>query len=293
MDLMTTTDVHIVVGFDGSDDATSALSFAAAEALAREGDLRIVYAIDDTMLNSTWGIVFDVDAERRGGEELLAKARAQAIEAGLAPEAVETGTLLGQPAAVLTKLSEDAALVVVGRRSESGERSMFVGSTAAGLAGAAGCPVVMTSQLNATEAETKAIGVGLDPGAHGLVAVEWAMKRAKRLGDRVQVLTVVKKAQSRFLLGSGPSEEQIARAVADVRAQVEAAVGELRAAAPDVDVAVEVRYGSPIDELLAFSEEQDMLILGVHPSFPTYSLGGVVRGLMAHANCTLGLIRHK
>lgn len=290
---MTTTDVHIVVGFDGSDDATSALSFAAAEALAREGDLRIVYAIDDTMLNSTWGIVFDVDAERRGGEELLAKARAQAIEAGLAPEAVETGTLLGQPAAVLTKLSEDAALVVVGRRSESGERSMFVGSTAAGLAGAAGCPVVMTSQLNATEAETKAIGVGLDPGAHGLVAVEWAMKRAKRLGDRVQVLTVVKKAQSRFLLGSGPSEEQIARAVADVRAQVEAAVGELRAAAPDVDVAVEVRYGSPIDELLAFSEEQDMLILGVHPSFPTYSLGGVVRGLMAHANCTLGLIRHK
>ena len=40
------------------------------------------------------------------------------------------------------------------------------------------------------------------------------------------------------------------------------------------------------------SEELDLLIVGVHPTFPTYSLGGVVRGLMAHSGCTLGLIRH-
>ena len=290
---MTTPDIRILIGFDGSDDSMAALEFAATEAAVRSGVLHIVYAVDDTVLNSAWGIVFDVEAVRRGGLELLERAREIAHARGVPLEKIETECLVGQPAAVLSRLSETSSLVVVGRRAESGAHSLFVGSTAVGLAGTAGCPVVMTSDLNRTDAPQNAIGVGLDPGAHGIVAVEWAMKRARRLGDRVQVLTVVKKPQSRLLGGGAPSDEQLTKAVDDVRARVEAAVDSLRQTIPDVKVEVDVRYGSPIDELVAMSEELDLLIVGVHPSFPTYSLGGVVRGLMAHSSCTLGLIRHK
>ena len=289
---MTTPDVVILVGFDGSDDSLAALSFAASEAAAREGRLHIVYAVDDTVLNSAWGIVFDVEAVRRGGQDLLAQAREAAHARGVPLERIDTECLLGQPAAVLSRLSESSSLVVVGRRAESGDHSMFVGSTAVGLAGTAGCPVVMASGLTLAEGHRGVIGVGLDPGAHGIVAVEWAMKRARRLGSRVVVTSVVKKPTARLFGGSEPSEDQRGRAVADVRQRVQAAVDVLAGEIPDVKVEVDIRYGSPVDELVAVSGEVDLLIVGVHPSFPTYSVGGIVRGLMAHSACTLGLIRH-
>lgn len=289
---MTTSDTRIVVGFDGSDDALAALAFGAREALARSGELRIIFAIDDTVLNSTWGIVFDVESVRQTGEEMLGEARKVAMGLGVPDDAIVTDTLAGPPASVLRKASESASLVVVGRRSEAGSHSMFVGSTAVGLAGTAGCPVVMASQLIGESEPSGVIGVGLDPSARGVVAVEWAVRRAARLGARVQVLTVLKKPQSRLFARGPVTDEQAAIAVEDVRRRVQAAVDEAVGDA-DVVVDVEVRYGSPIEQLVAASKDMDMMILGVHPSFPTFGLGGVVRGLMAHAECTLGLIRHK
>ena len=101
---MTTPDIRILIGFDGSDDSMAALEFAATEAAVRSGVLHIVYAVDDTVLNSAWGIVFDVEAVRRGGLELLERAREIAHARGVPLEKIETECLVGQPAAVLSRL---------------------------------------------------------------------------------------------------------------------------------------------------------------------------------------------
>ena len=45
--------------------------------------------------------------------------------------------------------------------------------------------------------------------------------------------------------------------------------------------------------LVARSEELDLLMLEVHASFPTYSVGGLIRGVIAHARCPVGIIRPK
>lgn len=284
-------EVRILVGYDGSDDGVAALNFGVAEAVARGGVLHLVYAVDDTVLNSAWGIVFDVDAVRKAGLDLLEQAREQAHGRGVPLDRIETECLVGQPAAVLSKLSEQSSLVVVGRRAERGTSAMFVGSTAVGLAGTAGCPTIMASALNQDAQPKRVIGVGLDPGGRGVVGLEWAMKRAKRLGDRVRVVSVVKHPTSR-IWGAGPTEEQRERAMADVRQRLQAGLDAAAVKIPEVPVELDVRYGAPADELVALSQEVDLLIAGVHPSFPTYSVGGTVRGLMAHSTCTLGLIRH-
>lgn len=296
---MNTTGAHvrILVGCDGSDDARAALRFAVAEALGRDAVLHLVNAIDDTVLNSAWGIVFDVEAVRQGGLDLLEEAREQAQALGLPPERIETDCLVGQPAAVLSRLSETSSLVIVGRRAESGEHSMFVGSTAVGLAGTATCPVVVVSQLNVPDAHpTGVIGVGLDPGAHSGLAVEWAVKRAKRLGARVVVMSVVKPPAAGLFRSAGrtgPTDDEKTRLFAGIRGQVEATVASVTAEVPDVDVDLQFRYGSPTDELIELSRHVDLLIVGVHPSFPTYAVGGKVRALMTHSVSPLGLIRYK
>ena len=289
--------IRIVVGCDGSDDARAALTFAVEEALGREGILHLVNAIDDTVLNSAWGIVFDVDVVRQGGLDLLEQARDEAHALGVPLERIETDCLVGQPAAVLSRLSETSSLVIVGRRAESGEHAMFVGSTAVGLAGTASCPVVVVSQLNATEtARNGVIGVGIDPGVRCVLAVEWAVKRAKRLGARVVGMTVVKPPAAGLFRSAGrtgPTDDEKTRLFAGVRSQVEQVVASVVAEVPGVDIDLQFRYGSPNAELLELSRTLDTLIIGVHPSFPTYSVGGKVRALMTHSACPLGLIRYK
>ncbi len=34
-------------------------------------------------------------------------------------------------------------------------------------------------------------------------------------------------------------------------------------------------------------------MLEVHASFPTYSVGGLIRGLLSHGRCPIGVIRPK
>lgn len=289
-------DIRILVGCDGSDDAAAALAFAAAEARDRDGILHLVHAVDDTVLNSAWGIVFDVEAVRRGGVELVDAAREEAVRLGVPADRIEADCLVGQPAAVLSRLSDTSTLVIVGRRAEPGDHAMFVGSTAVGLAGTAGCPVIVASGLSPRPEPAGVIGVGLDPQGAGTLALEWGVKRAKRLGARVVVMSVAKPPAAGLFRNAGrpgPTDDEKTRMFDGIRARVGAAVDAIRAEVPGVDIDVQLRYGSPTDELIEFSRQVDLLILGVHPSFPTYSVSGLVRALMTHSAAPLGVIRHK
>ena len=54
-----------------SDDSVAALHFAIAEAQGRGGVLHLVHVIDDSVLNSAWGIVFNADSFEREAASAL------------------------------------------------------------------------------------------------------------------------------------------------------------------------------------------------------------------------------
>ncbi len=62
-----------LVGFDGSEDSHRALQHGIGEALQRDAELVLVHAVDDTVLNSAWGVVFDPEEIKLGAAEMLAK----------------------------------------------------------------------------------------------------------------------------------------------------------------------------------------------------------------------------
>ncbi len=285
---------RVVVGFDGSDDSARALVRGIQEAGRRDAELVLVHAVDDTVLNSAWGVVFDPEEIKDGAAEMLGKAVDDAVDAGLSRHRVRTEVVLGNPAAALARLSEQASLVIVGRRSAEPGEKLFAGSTAVGVAGTSRCPVIVVSANDVVhEQPTGVIGVGVDTAARGAVALEWALSECDAHGGRVIVVSVCRAPQGRWFSGGRPTPEQEQAAVQVTQARMSDMVSEITEDFPEVEVALEVSYGNPLDVLTERSEELDLLVVEVHASFPTYSIGGLVRGLLSHARCPIGVIRPK
>jgi len=285
---------RVIVGFDGSDDANRALRHGIAEALEREAELVLVHAVDDTVLNSAWGVVFDPEEIKLGAASMLATGVNDALAAGMSKHRVRTEIVLGNPAAALTRMSSQASLVVVGRHSSVDGERQYVGSTSVGVVGAAHCPVIVVSATDIVREErTGIIGVAVDTSARGAVALEWALTECKDHGGKVVVISVCRAPQGRWFSGGQPTPEQQDAAVEVTRARMAEMISEITEDFPDVDVVLEVPYGAPLDLLVTKSEELDMLVVEVHAAFPTYSVGGIIRGLLSHGRCPIGVIRPK
>lgn len=285
---------RVLVGFDGSEDAHRALQQGIVEAKRRGAELVVVHAVDDTVLNSAWGVVFDPEEIKLAAAEMLANAVNDAVAAGMERSRVRTEVVLGNPAAALTRLSDQASLVVVGRRSTATGERLFVGSTSVGVVGAAHCPVIVVSDTDiAREERTGLIGVAVDTSARGAVALEWALTECQAHGGKVVVISVCRAPQGRWFSGGHPTAEQQQAAVAVTRERMIEMIAPLAEQFSGVEITLEVPYGAPLDILVARTEELDRLVVEVHASFPTYSVGGLIRGLLSQGRCPIGVIRPK
>ncbi|MFF8381624.1 universal stress protein [Streptomyces sp. NPDC015661] len=148
----------IVVGVDGSKDCRAAVAFAAAEASLRDARLMAVWVWPRPLLSR------DDDAEGLADRRrLLAESVAGFAERH--PDVqVEQVITRGHPVEALTRASQDALAVVVGRRGRGGYSGMRIGSTVHGLLHHAACPVITVPLPEA--------GGTLDaaPGAEGRAA---------------------------------------------------------------------------------------------------------------------------
>ena len=126
---------RIVVGFDGSDGAKRALTWAAAEARAHGGTLRAVYA---------WR-----PGEFGSEEEQVAIAQKR-LDEGIAEVlganpgvSIETVSEPGHGAKVLLDNAGDAQMLVVGSRGHGGFTGLLLGSVGQHVATHAETPVVV------------------------------------------------------------------------------------------------------------------------------------------------------
>lgn len=285
---------RVLVGYDGSDDGRAAIEFAVGEALLRDADLHIMYAVDDTVLSSAWGIMLRLDEVQSIGAELVAEASEVAKGFGFNPDRIISDVAIGQPASVLGEASRGAALLVVGRRSTAGAEGMFTGSTAVGVVGIAECPVVVVSAVNPSPTVRHGeIGVGVDPSAQNALAIEWAMVRAQRLAARVRLVAGIEDGGLARLFGRRLSAEQREAALVEAHDKVAALAAPFMEKYDDVDVLISVHDGEPVPVLLKVSQEVDLLILGASQKMMGFGVGGVLRGIMAHSHCPLGIVRHR
>jgi len=280
----------ILVGYDASDDADRALEYAAGLAAVTKTMLQLVFVADDTVVNSAWGVVFDGSDVQAAARRLLSTAASKANALGVAKKRIRTKVAIGTPVGVLTQLSQDCLVVVVGRRAHSGHSRQFSGSTAVGLAASVRCPLVVVADSGSYDPEGP-IGVALDAGGAGTAALDWVLSNPMHAAGPVRVVSVCRAPQSR-IFRSAVTTQQIDAAIAETVSTQATLVSRIAARYPDAPpIATEVRYGSPVDELASLSGTLSVLVLEAGVRFPTYSVGSVVRGVMAHADCPVVLVK--
>ncbi len=169
----------VVVGIDGSPAARNAAVWAAGEAADKNLPLKLVYVIHSAAEPT------DPPDPVAAASSALADARdAVQTTPGLQ---VETESLHGNPLATLIELSRSAAMVAVGSvgMAHSCHRA---GSTAAALAGSAGCPVAVIRNPDSVQ-RAGPIVAEVDASPDNRAVLGWAMAEAKLRHAPLRVIT--------------------------------------------------------------------------------------------------------
>ena len=146
----------ILVGIDGSHPSGAALRWAAEEAAAGGGRLRVVYAwVPAPLVPLAYGFAPDVLPTAAAGEaeigppggvnaESVGRRVLEALTAsGHADLEVDVRVRQGHAAQVLLDESADVDLIVVGRRGVGGFAAAVMGSISRYVSAHARCPVVV------------------------------------------------------------------------------------------------------------------------------------------------------
>jgi nucleotide-binding universal stress UspA family protein len=131
----------IVVGVDGSPQSVEALRWAARTAPALGAGIRAVGAWEYPPEYAGYVPLgsdnFD-EMTRNRLDQAVREAFGDDVPAGLS-----TSVVFGHPSKVLVHESEDAAVLVVGRRGHGGFRGLLLGSVSAACVAHAKCPVLV------------------------------------------------------------------------------------------------------------------------------------------------------
>lgn len=287
----------VVVGFDGSPAAMSAVEWAAAEASQRVASLRVLVAADypgmPTLPRSgSWTPRLLQASAEDHLEEALRVARKR-----LPDERVHGRVITGKAAGALVDASRTAALLVTGSRSLSAERSVILGSTSAITATLAHCPVVVVRGVADPDVSfTRPVCVGVTTSPRSGGALAFAAEAAARRGVPLNLTAAWTMPASEGWEYAPWQTESLAAFARTLRADscraVTDALTAIQDGYPGVEVAGEVSEMAPWAALEAQSRRAGLLVVGSRGTggFEGLPLGSVARAVLDHSMCPVAVV---
>ncbi len=275
----------IVVGYDGSSDADSALVWAAHTANLHQQPLVVVIVASDR----------DPAAGqfREAGDQAVEQWRTQAFdrlkELGVVHHTVEIRH--GAVVPELLRAADGAAMLVVGSRGHGVATGMLAGSVSQHAVRHAACPVVAVRPCRSPHA--RRIVVGVDGSPESERALRFACDRALATGVAVVAVYGHHSLGSRMLALDGAlSETEMHRIGAADRFLAELTAG-VAADYPDVEIAREAIAVRPGQLLADCSGVAALVVVGSRgrDAFTELLLGSVSQHVLHHAECPVAVVR--
>lgn len=269
---------RVVVAYDGSTPARTALDLACDLGAARGLPLHLVCAVDADDAVSA-------EAFTATAQAALASAAALAASRGVT---ATTATPLGSPSAAVLRQVRTGDLLVTGTHGHRPVARVFLGSTSSALVSHARGPVLVARR--STAAPDAPVVVGVDGSPWSVDAVALAAREAQARGVGLRAVLALPPVVDAVGLVDVPDAAQ----VEDARALVAEAVAGLAEDHPDVPVTTSVVVTHPVDALLAASHEASLLVVGSrgHGALRRMLLGSVSRELSQRASCPV-LVVHR
>ncbi|MDW3846916.1 universal stress protein [Micromonospora sp. BRA006-A] len=284
---------EILVGYDGSADASVALNWALDEAGRSGRPVRLAYVFEWLTVTGWIGPgvapgVWPDEAARQQVDELVRKAAADA--AADRPGLTVHGEVFdGPPALVLQERSADAGILVLGSRGHGGFGGLLAGSTAVSVTAHAHCPVVVVRDGQA--ATSGPVVVGSDGSESALRALGFAVERAAQRDVPLRVLRAWEPPGDRWV----PPDFDPEQVAASERAAAEAELAPWRESFPDVPVEIEAVPGSASALLVEASRSAQLVVVGSRGrgGLRGMLLGSVSQQLIQHSHCPVAVVRER
>ncbi len=271
---------RVVVAFDGSPPAHTALHLGMALAEERGSELLLVCSVD-LGTDPTWTRSFTSTAE-----EVL-KAAAEQARDRLGPERVVWSAEFGHASSRILALTVPGDVVVTGTHGHRPVAGVLIGSTSNSLITHAPCPVLIARTSTIPEGKPVVVGVDGSRVSHG--ALRMAADEAARRQVLLRAVRAVEPVVDAAGMVAGPDDDTVKGAEAEVAETLAA----LRADRPGLVTEVVVTQAHPVEALISASHVAGLVVLGSRGRGPIRSalLGSVSREVAHRAECSVLVVR--
>jgi nucleotide-binding universal stress UspA family protein len=278
--------VEVTVGVDGSASSLEAVKWAAAEAAALVGTLRIIHAVPWPALYGPRGPSATRGPVTAEAGRVLEEAESVATDRSPSLK-IDTELIPGAPQMVLTVASHEADMLVLGNRGRGGFTGMLMGSLAAALAHRASCPVVI---VRGSASPSGPVVVGVDGSPADRLVLGAAFERAQREGTSVCAIHAWDAPEPFLPTPPWSREAEVLQSAAGRVLRV--ALAPFEASHPGVPVEASLVTRSATAALVDASERALIVVVGSHGSGALRGLlaGSVCHGVMYHARCPVEII---
>lgn len=282
---MTTHTPRIVVGYDGSADAETALTWAAAT--AGEQKLPVDVVVVATQMDP---IVGEYRAhEDEAAEERRRSALQRLEELDVAESRVEV--CHGPVVPELIRASAGASMLVVGSTGHGLTTGTLTGSVSQHVARHADCAVVVVRPQRSPHA--RRIVVGVDGSAESGRALRFACERALATGESVTAVHGYTSLSTRMLNLDPAGTGSVARRVALANTFVADICSDLTLTYPGIEIEPEAIAVRPDHVLVDASGAASLVVVGTRgrDAFAELLLGSVSQYVLHHAQCPVAVVR--
>ena len=283
----------ILVGYDGSEFAETALDWAIEEARSADGELIVVVSTGRQVMADaaiTGPFLEQIEEE---AEKTARRAVQKAQDAGVSARGIlERGDVAG----VLVNESRDSSLVVLGKRGRHGLRGRL-GSVSAATAAHAECPVIVLPESSESSQGdfTDRVVVAVDKLGLESPSVKQAAEYAQAHGKGLSLVTVIPSMTS---LPSGSAEldqavaEQLTEPARNMLQKVEDGVVQQF---PGLGTSIHILSGRPADALVQASASADLVVVGTrgHGGFRGLLMGSVSQAVLVDAVCPVMVVPNR